>query len=271
MVEWRVFGCGSASSGQFTQSSFEIADGNKTLQIDMGHGAIYRRCNHYQDIEEAVGSIHHILLTHCHPDHIVDLTRLYVARKFTPGFTPSGQIDLIGTEYTIQAAQRMLENVRLEQAFDEVFIPKIITLHQSFELNGFIVEARESIHTEGACGYSFKTPSGKTVGYTGDTGFSEALFSRWDDVDLLILECSFYDLETPYHLYLEQAATVAKHAAPEAILLVHFYPEMEKKSKTDIESEVARLYQGQTFLGYDGLIVRWDSDENHWHTERLFY
>jgi len=44
MSEWRVYGCGSASSGCSLQSSYEWVEGGFRLQVDFGNGALYRRC-----------------------------------------------------------------------------------------------------------------------------------------------------------------------------------------------------------------------------------
>ncbi len=88
MVEWRVYGCGSPSSSYSTQSSYEIVEGNSSLHIDMGHGAIFRRCQREGAIESVIDSMENLLITHCHPDHFFDMSRLYVSWMYTPGFTP---------------------------------------------------------------------------------------------------------------------------------------------------------------------------------------
>lgn len=270
MVEWRVYGCGSPSSFRSTQSSYEIADNGKHLQVDLGHGAVYRRCCRVKNIETVVESMHHVLLTHCHPDHCIDLTRLYVAWKYTPGFKASQPVQLHATERTIEAIQRMMDNIRLEEGFGEVFVPCPFRLEEPFELEGIRIHPRRTKHIGGSCGFLFETSEGKRIGFTSDTGYFDEISDIWNDADLLIIECSFFELETPYHLYLEQVAEIAEKINPEALVLVHFYPDMENQDDDVIRDVLKRRYQGDIFLAEDGMAIKWDSSAKKWMSEMMF-
>jgi len=270
MLEWRVFGCGSPSSTRSTQTSYEIADNGQRIQIDLGHGAIYQHCRLEKAIEPAVDSISNLLLTHCHPDHCVDLTRLYVAWMYTPGFKPQNKVKLYGTEPTMDAIKRMMDNMRLEEGYEKAYDPHIIKIGEPFQLYGFTIQAKPAIHIEGACGYGFDTPSGKRVAYTGDTGFHEALFKIWKNLHLLVIETSFSELETPYHLTLNQTAIVAGKTNPGALLLVHFYPDMERLPEEEIKTRIAKYYDGPVFIAKDGLALQWNDSSQAWRGESMF-
>ncbi|MGC9328588.1 MAG: MBL fold metallo-hydrolase [Candidatus Hinthialibacter sp.] len=270
MVEWRVYGCGSPSSSRSTQTSYEIVDGHTHLHIDLGHGALYRRCLREGSIERAVNSIQNLLITHSHPDHCFDLSRLYVSWMFTPQFTPQKRVSLYATEETLSSLQRMMENTRLEGQFDSVYEIHPIQYEKPVTIGEFSVIPQRNCHIDGSCGVFIQTPSGKRIVFTSDTGYGEDLIAAWKDADLLVLECSFVDLETPYHLHLGQAVKIAEAIQPECLMLVHFYPDMERKPEEEIRSLLSNRFSGQTFLGRDGLSLRWDSDQRTWIDAMMF-
>jgi ribonuclease BN (tRNA processing enzyme) len=270
MVEWRIYGCGSPSSSLSTQSSYEISDGDNRLHIDIGHGGLYHRCLREGSIEAAINAIKNILITHSHPDHYFDLARLYVAWMYTPGFKPQNRVSLYATSDTMHEIKKVMINARLEGGFEKVFDTHIIDIDKPVKIDGFTVTAKTSHHIEGSNGVWVETPSGKNIGFTSDTGFNEDLLSIWKDIDLFITECCFVDLETPYHLHLGQVQEMAGKINPECLLMVHFYPDMERLPNEDILKAISQKYQGTTYIGHDGLLVKWDAASKTWITEDMF-
>lgn len=270
MVEWRVYGCGSPSSSRSTQTSYEIADGTSRLHIDLGHGAIFRRCQSEGSIETAIDSIQNLLITHCHPDHCFDLTRLYVSWMYTPGFQPKQRVSLYATEDTLIGIRRMMDNTRLEGQFEAVFDTRRIEFDKPIQIGEFTVFPKATHHIEGACGVRIETPSGKRVAFTSDTGYSDELFSVWNAVDFLVIECSFWEMETPYHLHLGQVAEIANRINPECLMLVHFYPDMERKPDDEIRAFLAKRYNGNITIAYDGLAIHWSSRQKRWIGKKMF-
>ncbi|MGC9329844.1 MAG: MBL fold metallo-hydrolase, partial [Candidatus Hinthialibacter sp.] len=141
MSEWRVYGCGSASSSRSLQSSYEWVEEHFRLQIDFGYGALYRRCGAFGAIEKALNSITHLFLSHGHPDHIADVSRLVIALKYTPGYTHSLPIHLYGTKPTLQCLKDYLDHVGLEDAMDEIFEPHFLHEHDAVEVSGHTLHA----------------------------------------------------------------------------------------------------------------------------------
>lgn len=270
MVEWRVYGCGSPSSSRSTQTSYEIVDGANRLHIDLGNGAIYRRCQKEGSIEAAINSIQNLLITHCHPDHCFDLTRLYVSWMYTPGFTPQQRVSLYATQETMAGIRRLMDNTRLEGPFEKVFNAHMIEFGQSIQIDDFSVLPNATGHIEGACGVRIDAPSGKRIAFTSDTGYRQEIFTEFADTDLLVAECSFVDLETPYHLHLGQVAEIAQRIDPECLMLVHFYPDMERALEAEIRSTLSVKYPGDVLLAYDGLQAQWNPDKKRWLSERMF-
>lgn len=270
MVEWRVYGCGSPSSSRSTQTSYELVDGKNSLHIDLGHGAIFRRCLKEKSIETVVDSIQNLLITHCHPDHCFDLTRLYVSWMYTPGFQPQRRVSLYATEETMLGIRRMMDNTRLEGKFESVYDTHIIEYNKPVYIDDFTVIPKATHHIEGACGIRIETPSGKRIAFTSDTGFHKRLFSVWKDVNFLAIECSFFELNTPFHLHLGQVAQVAEKINPECLLLVHFYPDMEQKPDREIQSFLQDRFTGDVHIARDGIAIRWNPQKERWQEKKMF-
>lgn len=270
MVEWRIYGCGSASSSRYLQSSYEIIDGETRLQIDFGNGALYQRCRAEGGIQKALDSITHLLFTHSHPDHTVDLTRHVVAWKYTPGYSPGKPVHLYGTQPTLNAIDRMLDNMGLENRFHDTFIPHVIHPAEPVRIGTLTLTPFAANHMEGAVGLRFSTREGKQLAFTGDTGWYEGIEASLQNLDLLIMESSFFSTEHHMHLNLEQGARLLQRANPRAVILVHLYPEMESRPHDEIQDYVRPWYSGPVHPAEDGLKFEWDKNAAMWVIHKLF-
>jgi ribonuclease BN (tRNA processing enzyme) len=93
----------------------------------------------------------------------------------------------------------------------------------------------------------------KSVVYTSDTGYSEALAAFAAGADLLLMECSFYkNKPVKTHLELEDALKLAERARPRRVLLAHLYPDWDN---IDLAAEAQRLWDGETIEARDGLRI----------------
>lgn len=270
MVEWRVYGCGSPSSIRSLQSSYEVVEGETRLQIDFGNGALYRRCCIEKEIEAALNPIRHLVISHCHPDHMAELMRLYVAYKYTPEYIPKQKVTLYGTQTTLAGVQQMLDHVRLEGSFVDIFTPREIVPDRPFSVGSLTVTPFPTHHIEGTVGLRIQTASGKQIVYTSDTGFQEDLYTKLKSADLLVSECSFTDRVTPYHLTLRQVAQIVNTVQPAAILLIHFYPDMERMSIEAIQAVIRPSGSHTVHVAQDGLVLEADPTSAQWNTRRMF-
>jgi ribonuclease BN (tRNA processing enzyme) len=106
-------------------------------------------------------------------------------------------------------------------------------------------------HTQESLGVRLTDDDGTTMVYTSDTGYSAGLAEFAREVDLLILECSFWRRKpTPKHLELDDAMRVAQLAEPCQLVLTHLYPEWDE---IDIESKARELWSGKIIAAHDGL------------------
>lgn len=80
--------------------------------------------------------------------------------------------------------------------------------------------------------------------YSGDTGFEgNNLVTFAKEVDILICESTFLKgqiREKDYHLYAHEAATIAKEANVEKLVLTHFWPDIDKSKYLEEASEIFR-------------------------------
>jgi ribonuclease BN (tRNA processing enzyme) len=92
---------------------------------------------------------------------------------------------------------------------------------------------------------------GTSLVYSSDTGYSEALASFARDVDLLMIECSFWRASpVKSHLILEEAMNLARQSGTRRALLTHLYPEWDG---VDVAAEAKKLWDGETIEARDGL------------------
>ena len=270
MPEWRVYGCGSASSSHYCQTSYEFVDGERRVQIDFGNGALYQRCRREGSIEAAMDAIEHIFMSHSHPDHTIDLTRYVVAWKFTPGYDPKQPIHLHGSLPTLDNIYRLLESVGFAFLFDEIFETHEMNENEADAIAGIEATPFPVQHMEGSLGLNLKSPDGIRVAYIGDTSPFEALSSYLGEIDLLVLEASFFDYEHPMHLNIHQVGELAAQTQPRALLLVHPYPEMERAPNETIEQTLAAYFEGQVFCAQDGMALQWDGQAGAWRSTQMF-
>ena len=121
----------------------------------------------------------------------------------------------------------------------------------------FPVEVIEQFHTYRDHGYRV-TLEGKTIAYSGDTGISDASKLLAANVDLLIHECSWIEIENPKwgHVIPTEAATLAKEAGTKKLVLTHF--DASKYTSLDLRKEAERKAQEifpETTVATDDLVI----------------
>ncbi|MBI1389332.1 MAG: hypothetical protein GC154_12885 [bacterium] len=270
MSEWRVYGCGSASSSYFLQSSYEFTDGATRLHVDFGNGALYQRCRADGDIFAALDGIEHLFITHSHADHTVDLTRLVVAWKYTPNYSPGKQIHLYGTQQTLGAVEDMVEHAAFPGIFSEVFTLHELKTGETVEIGTLKVRPFNVVHMQGATGVHVTGRDGVQAAFTADTAPFESLSSEVNETDLLVAEASFVDMDHPMHLTIAQASDLAEQVSAKAMLMVHAYPDVEGSPRDEIHERVSKWFSGECFSAYDGIVLRKDAGQSAWSESKMF-
>jgi ribonuclease BN (tRNA processing enzyme) len=182
-----------------------------------------------------------IWISHFHLDHVGGLAPFLAGTKHSVEmktrtkplriFGPVGLKDLIDRFSDVH-------NYRLlEQPFP-VEIVEVEALEPFEILSGVEATTMKTPHTPESHAIHIRDPE-TTLVYSADTGFDKSLATLANQVDLLILECSFSkDKPAEKHLELAEAMYLVRKAKPKRAMLTHFYPEWDK---VNFDEEVARF------------------------------
>jgi len=120
-------------------------------------------------------------------------------------------------------------------------------------LNGLRATTVPTPHRPESLAIRLADAHGTTVVYSSDTGFSAAVARFARQVDLFLLECSFYQNKPiQSHLELADAMRMSAMAEPRKVVLTHLYPEWDG---IDLEAEARKLWPGKTIAAHDGLRI----------------
>ncbi|SPD75483.1 Beta-lactamase domain protein [uncultured Desulfobacterium sp.] len=248
-----VLGSGtSIPIGDRSSPSLALIVEGSTIVFDLGPGALCQLARAGLDYEK----VERIFITHFHPDHTADIIHfLFASRNPTVlgrrlPFVITGPNGLKGLLTDIQNAfQNWLTLTPDAMKIDE--LETGITSKREYEC--FSLIACPVDHTPHSLAYRVDARSGKSLVYSGDTGYCDDIIEIASGTDLLVLECSFPDgKEMPGHLTPSQAGKIASMAKVRRLLLTHFYPEC---LETDIEAQCRKTYQGEIILASDLLRV----------------
>jgi ribonuclease BN (tRNA processing enzyme) len=216
--------------------------------FDMGPGTLRQLCR--------VGIPHEklkqVFITHFHPDHSADLIHFLFATR-NPSVLKKREPFMI-------AGPRGLEDFleRLKKAYGKwLDLPSDIMAVDELDMAkpdvrtypSFTLLSQPLNHTPNSLAYRIELPLGKSMVYSGDTGFCPEIIAFSQGTDLLILESSLPEgEEAEGHLTPAQAGRIASSAKAKKLVLVHFYPEV---LAGDIAGECRRNFPGELILGSD--------------------
>jgi ribonuclease BN (tRNA processing enzyme) len=245
-----ILGTGTVipSSSRGATSLLIEAHGEKAL-FDCGPGAleaVERSGRAYRDIKK-------IFLTHFHPDHTLDMGRLFAAMKNDESYSIGERLEIFGPP----GLERFVDG------WDSLYggiVPGndcITLIEGSWEVghsgDGPVVTACEVDHT-GHEAYAYRLSyRDSSVAYTGDTGYASSVVELAMGADLLVAECSFpEERAVEGHLTPSSAGRIAQEAGVGRMILVHLYPLVEEAVALD---GVRRLYGGPVEVASDGMEI----------------
>lgn len=234
-MELRVLGCGDAfgSGGRFN-TCFHVTAAKTQFLIDCGASSLVAM--RQSSIE--LNRIETIFLTHLHGDHyggvpFVILDAQLVSGRTTP-LTVAGPPGLRARLTALMEAM-FPGSSTAERKFtlDIVELP----LGTESTVNGITATAYEVRHPSGSPSTALRIGcDGKTICYTGDTEWVEALIPAARDADLLIAES--YTAERPVRFHLDWT-TLKSHLPeinPRRLLLTHMSPDMLERTPDGYEA-----------------------------------
>ena len=205
----------------------------------------------------ALDDVRRVVVSHFHADHVLDLFALAFARRnpALPGERPEldlvgprGLADLVGLE-----AGPMGQWVRDPRHRVTEVEPEVPGAVQRPDLDLAHAGMR---HSPEALAWRVTAPSGASLVYSGDTGETPALaelVAGGGPADLLVAECALpLGVEPAAHLDARAAARAARDGGARALLLTHFYPDVDPESARAAAREV---FDGPVGVARDGTRV----------------
>lgn len=235
-----VIGCGDAfGSGGHAQSCYLIDDQHGRMALDFGMTSLTA----LQRMDIDPDSVDLVFVSHLHGDHFGGLPLLLLHRAF--GSRNTSPLTIAGPP-GIEERLRSLSEEMYPGAWGRgwEFPLEILAVEpeRATELLGRKFLTYPVKHSAGdapATAVRIAT-SGKTIAYSGDTGWTDTLYDVARDADLFICECNFY-VKTAFdgHLSYEELRTKRDGFECKRLLLTHLGPDMVGRAG-DLEIETAR-------------------------------
>jgi ribonuclease BN (tRNA processing enzyme) len=224
-VSVRFVGSGDSfgSGGRF-QTCILVDGPRSRVALDFGTSSLIALAQ--QGIEP--NSIDAILLTHLHGDHCGGVPFLLIdamlAARRTRPLTIAGPRDV----------QRRMDEIR-EALFpgSHVMTPKFplswleLVPERPQEVLDLVVTSYPARHTHETNPTCLRVEvAGKSIAYTGDTEWTEAVARAARGVDLFVVECYFYDKLVRWHLNYPDVVAHKAEVGARRLILTHMSKEM---------------------------------------------
>jgi len=244
-----VLGCSGSVVGPDSPASGYLLNAPDTppLAIDFG-GGVLGALQRYADPNEV-----HVLLSHLHADHCLDLPGLFVWRRYHP--IPAVDRGLMfgpSDTWTRLAAASSPLGGDLDD-FADIFDVRHWVDGETVTIGGVTVCPRLVSHPTECYGMRITDRTGATLVYSGDTGVCESVVELARGADAFLCEASWTDApERPKHLHLSgvEAGRVAQQAGVGELLLTHIPPwtareDMIAEAKSEFDGPVRAVVPGE--------------------------
>jgi ribonuclease BN (tRNA processing enzyme) len=241
-----IVGSGDAfgSGGRFN-TCFHLVAGGRTVLIDCG--ASTNTALKAQGIDLA--TIDAVILSHLHGDHFGGIPFLlldaqYMTRRDRPLLIAGPP----GTRARVDAANEVFyagsSQTAWRFAWDVIEIPVGVPT----DVLGFTVTSAEVLHSSGAPSTALRVTDGqKTLAYSGDTQWTDALLPVANGADLFICECYEYERELTGHLNWKTLSARLNDFAARRVMITHMSP--------TVLSRLGELRQSGVLVAEDGLAL----------------
>ncbi len=218
---------------------------NDELLVDVG----WNVTGNLREVGTEVTSVHHLLFTHMHHDHMISFPSLIFHWTQIPPGRDVSALNIYGPDETlIDAYEGALAFLQARRFWPNLKEPKIFPLkaEDEFETDTLRITCMPSDHAvPGRCYRITDKRDGTVLGMSGDTCYGERLAPFFEGCDLLIHEFSgglsnVRGLPTKHSSAID-AATVARDAGAKRLAIVHGPLAAREKC---LEA-VAEIYKGE--------------------------
>jgi len=234
-MELTVVGCSGSIPGPDSPAScYLIEHDGFRLVLDLGSGALGSLMN-FIDLR----TIDAVAFSHLHADHCLDLTGLYVGRRYG-GYGTGERLPVFGPSDTagrMARAYDLAEQPGFTHEFD------FLDVSRAREIGPFRLTTAPMAHPVEAYGLRLEA-DGRSLAYTGDTGPNERLAPLARDANVLLAEAAFVEgaVNPPdLHLTGREAGQVAHDAGVGELVVTHVPPWY---NPLDALAEAIEVYDG---------------------------
>lgn len=240
-----VLGCGDAfGSGGRLQTSYHLDTGDTQMLLDCGATALI-------GLERAgidAGRLDGVIVSHLHGDHFSGLVwwflhAVHIVKRKRP-FVIAGPA---GIEARFRAAAEILFPGSLEkQPFELQFVEQRAS--HTAALGPLLVTPFEVSHPSGAPSHALRIEAGgKTLSFSGDTEWVEALVPCASKADLFLCECYAYDAPVRYHMTWARLSRELPRIGARRVVLTHMSTAMLARSN--------EVRQAGAEMAEDGMVI----------------
>lgn len=245
-----VLGCSGSVGGPDSPASGYLITAPDTppLVVDFGGGVLGTLQRH------ADPNTVHVLLSHLHADHCLDLPGLFVWRRYHPApALARGILYGPGDTWTRLAAASSPLGGELDD-FSDIFDTRQWVDGETVEFGALTVLPKLVAHPIESYGLRFTDRDGRTLVYSGDTGVCESLVELATGADVFLCEASWTHSParpTGLHLSGTEAGQVAARARVGMLLLTHIPPwtsreDVISEAKAEFDGPVRAVVAGET-------------------------
>ncbi|MEO8072635.1 MAG: ribonuclease Z [Acidobacteriota bacterium] len=234
-----ILGSGtSVPHSERSSSGFWLETESGSLVLDCSASAIHRMAQENLDW----ANLDAIWISHFHLDHVGGLAPFLFGTKRAPETQdrkkPLKVFGAKGLKKLVKSFDEANDYKLLKQPFPLEII-EVEPLEKFEILPNVEAVALDTPHNDESLAIHIRDKNDKTLVYSADTGFTKDLGTLARNVDLFVLECSFFK-ESPVetHLNLSEAIYLIRYAKPKKAILTHLYPEWDA---VDFQKEVQKF------------------------------
>lgn len=231
---------------QHSPSGLVVKAGGQCLLFDIGPGTLGRL--NLAGVEYF--QIDHLLLSHLHPDHTLDLATLLLIFNYAPNAERTSPFPITGCRGFKDFYTHMIS--LYPELAPLTYQLELHEVHRDeFSIGNLRIKCAPTGHTPESVAYRLDDGNHVMV-YSGDSTTRGELVQLAEGADVLVCECSFPSgWETEDHLNADTVGQIARQAAVKTLIVVHRYP---PAMAVDLTAQIrTQQYEGDVQLAVDGL------------------
>ena len=245
-------GCGAWPEPGRACSGFLLERDGFRVALDLGYGTLSRLLALLSSTTAA--GLDAVVVTHDHPDHVVDLHGLFRARLYDGQQLP---------RIPLYAPEAVLERIAGLEDGERSLTERVFAWHPlpagGYDLGPFRLESWSLPHYVPNAGVRLSAPE-FIVAYTGDTGPDPALADVGRDADLFIVDATDRHqhagnppgAQPPMNLTARGAGEAATAAGAHRLMLTHFWPGNDRDRS---RAAAAEAFSGEILIADEGAVV----------------